>query len=588
MRTFAQGPKTTQQTSVKSTTLGRAHFGQSRVVTSILHLQRTIGNQAVQRMLQTDAKELEAELAGTATRRVGNDFSGIPIHASAAKAIQTKLAINKPGDSYEQEADRVSEQIMRMPEPRVQRKCACGDTPGPAVECEECRKKPLSLQRKSLEAAGPVAGGFAPPIVHDVLRSPAQSLDPQTRAFMEPHFGHDFSRVRIHADPGASEAANAVQAEAFTFGSNIVFGSGKFAPSTPAGRKLLAHELTHVVQQGAAPAAGDLGTSRVSEPGRLQRQPKGGKDSPKTEACPPMGPGEREEAAKAQLRLVERIPQQEWLIYGFPIGGSEISGAEAGGFISDIVKSLMQGQYVYVTGQDPLEVLGFSDCFAGPQVDNHVLRQIRAANFCAGVKDRYASTPKTYPALIRSCEPAPADQYVGSNATRAERAQNRSILIRRVAAKVQFQEENQGFPYNPKFGPSEAHCAAYSTAQARDILGPVYPNNAHCSCLVTPDEPHNNCVRHCLQDKMWTLLANASRGRKPNDPPMDINIACPLIWKHHRDCYHDCGCASEFIDYLAFDAVCNIALPCAADSAAINLLNRCMPATKNDKYLPVR
>src|SRR5882672_1218973 len=192
MRTFAQGPKTTQQTSVKSKTLGWAHFGQSRVVTSILHLQRTIGNQAVQRMLQTDAKELEAELAGTATRRFG------------------------PGDSYEQEAARVSEQIMRMPEPRVQRKCACGDTPGPAVECEECRKKPLSLQRKSLEAAGPVAGGFAPPIVHDVLRSPAQSLDPQTRAFMEPHFGHDFSRVRIHADPGASEAANAVQAEAFT------------------------------------------------------------------------------------------------------------------------------------------------------------------------------------------------------------------------------------------------------------------------------------------------------------------------------------------------------------------------------------
>ena len=174
-------------------------------------------------------------------------------------------------------------------------------------------------------------------------------------------------------------------------GADIVFGSGKFVPSTPAGRKLLAHELTHVVQQGAAPAAathspaeaagegataaGDLRTSRVSEPGRLQRKPKRGKDSPKTGACPPMERGEREEAAKAQLRLVERIPQQEWLIYGFPIGGSEISGAEAGGFISDIVRSLMQGHFVYMTGQDPLEVLGFSDCFAGPQVDNHVLRQ---------------------------------------------------------------------------------------------------------------------------------------------------------------------------------------------------------------------
>src|SRR5207247_423270 len=106
--------------------------------------------------------------------------------------------------------------------------------------------------RMSLNVAGSVAGGFAPPIVHDVLGSPAPSLDPQTRAFMEPHFRHDLSRVRIHADSGASHAADAVQAQAFTLGSDIVFGSGKFSPSTPAGRKLLAHELTHVVQQGAA------------------------------------------------------------------------------------------------------------------------------------------------------------------------------------------------------------------------------------------------------------------------------------------------------------------------------------------------
>lgn len=580
-------------------------------------LQRSIGNQAMLRLMAQQASETRNEpgaqvkdsgAARTAAQTAAPswDFSKIPVfspgreqpsqmppHFPAPRLpIQAKLKVGAVNDPLEHEADRVADQVMRMPAleaavtsapPQVSRKCDA---------CEEEEK----LQKKP---AGPqAAAGEAPAIVHDVLRSPGQPLS--TRGYFEPRFGHDFSRVRIHADPGASHAADAVQAQAFTFGSDIVFGSGKFAPSTPAGRKLLAHELTHVVQQGAAPAAathspaeaagegateaGDLRTSRVSEPRRLQRKPKGGKDSPKTEACPPMEGGEREEAAKAQLRLDERIPQQEWLIYGFPIGGSETSGAEAGGFISDIVRSLMQGHMIYVTGQDPLEVLGFSDCFAGPQVDNHVLRQLRAAKFCAGVKDHYASAPKSYADLIRSCEPAPADQYVGSNATRADRAQNRGILIRRVAAKVQFQD---GFPYNPKFGPSEAHCAAYSTDLARDILGRVYTTNAHCSCLVTPDEPHNNCVRDCLQDKMWTLLANANRGRKPNDPPMDINIACPIIWKHHRDCYHDCGCAREFIDYLWFDVVCNIALPCAVDSAAINLLNRCMLATKNDKYLPV-
>jgi hypothetical protein len=445
-----------------------------------------------------------------------------------------------------------------------------------------------------------VADDVAPPIVHDVLRSPARSLDPETRAFMEPHFGHDFSRVRIHADQGASAATDAVQAQAFTVGSDIVFGSGKFAPSTPAGRKLLAHELTHVVQQRGAPAvatrsaqaaregateSNDLPASSVSESGHLQRQPKGGKSAPQTEACPPMERNEREDAAKAGLQMVERIPQTEWLIYGFPIGDSDISEVEAGGFISTIVRSLQQGHAVYMTGQDPLEVRGFSDCFAGPQVDNYAIRELRAANFCAGAREKYASSPKSAANLIRFCGPAPMDQYVGSNATKADRAQNRSVLVRRAPkTPVVFEEGNETFPYNPKYGPSAAHCAAYWTPQARDILGRVYTENGHCSCMVTPDEPHNNCVRDCLQQKLWNLLTNQLRGRKPGDPPMDINQSCVLIWKHHRECYHDCGCASEFIDYLMFDAVCNIALPCTIDSAAINLLNRCMPATKNDKY----
>lgn len=550
---------------------------------ALLRLQRTIGNQAMQSILPTNAEER------------------IQLPSPAPIKMQAKLAVSRPGDGYEQEADHISEQVMRMPEPKVQRACACGGG------CSGCQTGQPSQEHQRLQTkhvgSGDLGQAAAPPIVHEVLRSPGHPLDMATRAFMEPRFGQDFSRVRIHADLRASHAADAAQAQAFTFGGDIVFGSGKFAPSTPGGQKLLAHELTHVVQQGAANAAtqspaeaagegateaGNLLTSRVSEPGRLQRKPRDGKDSQKTESCPPMETGESEEAAKVQLSLVERIPQQEWLIYGFPIGASEISGAEAGRFISNIVRSLMQGHFVYMTGQDSLEVLGFSDCFAGPKVDNHAIRQLRAAKFCAGVKDYYTDAPKTYPNLIPSCGPAPMGQYVGSNATPADRAQNRSILIRRIPAeKVQFQEGNERFPYDPKYGPSATNCAAYKSNIARDILGRVYTNNAHCSCMVTPDEPHNNCVRACLQDKMWTLLAHASRGRKPGDPPIDLDSACLIIWNHHRDCYSDCGCASPFINFLAFYAVCNIALPCAVDSAAINLSNRCMPATKNDKYLPV-
>ena len=88
-----------------------------------------------------------------------------------------------------------------------------------------------------------------PSIVHEVVRSPGQPLDDATRSFMEPHFGHDFSRVRVHTDSKATESARAVNALAYTVGHDVVFGCGQYAPRLPAGEQLLAHELTHVVQQ---------------------------------------------------------------------------------------------------------------------------------------------------------------------------------------------------------------------------------------------------------------------------------------------------------------------------------------------------
>lgn len=89
----------------------------------------------------------------------------------------------------------------------------------------------------------------APGIVHDVLRSPGQPLEASTRTLMESRFGHDFSRVRVHADTQAAESARAVNAQAYTVGSQIVFGAGQYAPVMSEGRQLLAHELAHVVQQ---------------------------------------------------------------------------------------------------------------------------------------------------------------------------------------------------------------------------------------------------------------------------------------------------------------------------------------------------
>jgi hypothetical protein len=130
----------------------------------------------------------------------------------------------------------------------LQRKCACGGTPGPSGECDACRKK--RLQRKGDGArAGTQNASTIPPIVHEVLRSPGQPLDAETRAFMELRFGHDFGNVRVHNDAKAAESAQVVDALAYTVGDDAVFGAHQYAPQTNEGQRLLAHELTHVLQQ---------------------------------------------------------------------------------------------------------------------------------------------------------------------------------------------------------------------------------------------------------------------------------------------------------------------------------------------------
>ena len=139
----------------------------------------------------------------------------------------------------------------------LQRKCACGGSAGMAGACEECSSKRLSLQRSTRNSERETQNsGTVPSIVNEVLRSPGQPLDAETRAFMEPRFGHDFSQVHVHTDSKAAESAQAINALAYTVGRDVAFGAGQFAPHLAAGQKLLAHELTHTIQQ-----SGDLRSS---------------------------------------------------------------------------------------------------------------------------------------------------------------------------------------------------------------------------------------------------------------------------------------------------------------------------------------
>lgn len=130
----------------------------------------------------------------------------------------------------------------------LQRKYSCGQHTEGGV-CATCKGTKLRLQRSHTATNVPIIS--PPPIVNDVLHSPGRPLDTTARTLMESRFGHDFSKVRIHTDTKAHNSARAIQARAYTVGREVVFGSGEYSPHTSQGKLLLAHELTHVLQQGA-------------------------------------------------------------------------------------------------------------------------------------------------------------------------------------------------------------------------------------------------------------------------------------------------------------------------------------------------
>ena len=182
--------------------------------------------------------------------------------------LQPKLVVGPSGDRYEQEADRVADQILRdgpasrpavepLPPARpalAQRDCAgCDDD-------EAVQRKPLTAD----PAPQPETAAPEPTIT----RGAGRPLPTATRADFERRFGHDFGDVRLHTDGQAAASTRAVRAHAYTVGHDIAFAAGQYAPETAEGRRLLAHELTHVVQQ----AGGDH--RRTSGPQHLHRFPR--------------------------------------------------------------------------------------------------------------------------------------------------------------------------------------------------------------------------------------------------------------------------------------------------------------------------
>jgi hypothetical protein len=162
----------------------------------------------------------------------GNDF------------VQTKLNVGSPNDRYEVEADAVADQVMRMPEPAVvQRKCSLCE------EKEKLQRKPEFpfIQKKESQGGVPVSDQIGQNIA--AAKGNGDPLPVGTRSFMESRFGNDFSNVRIHAGENAVQMSRELHAQAFTVGSDVFFNQNKFSPESDSGKRLLAHELTHTVQQ---------------------------------------------------------------------------------------------------------------------------------------------------------------------------------------------------------------------------------------------------------------------------------------------------------------------------------------------------
>ncbi len=223
----------------------------------------------------------------------GHNLSKIAISYHSA-SIQTKLTIGKPGDKYEQEADKVSDQVMNMPQPVQRQENGDGEVRmKPEIQRQETKEeeeepvatKPLAnaitplvqrqetpeeeeaqmkpeIQREEMEEkkeedeGGVQAKSDSSNTNTEGLeqqlgnsKGGGSSLSDDVRSFMEPRFGTDFSDVRVHTDSGSVQMNQDIQAQAFTHGQDIYFNSGKYSPDTNEGKSLLAHELTHVVQQ---------------------------------------------------------------------------------------------------------------------------------------------------------------------------------------------------------------------------------------------------------------------------------------------------------------------------------------------------
>jgi hypothetical protein len=246
-----------------------AHRTDETAVDLRLFLQQSIGSEALPGHFAQPINFSKIPLypPARATRAQSNASPPAPLLPSV---LQPKLTVGEVNDPLEHEADRVAEQVMCMPEsefsnanasPQLRCKCSASGEGESRWESQAKRAEPAFIGSARSPAIQPFSGrtiGEREPVpgsVARVLAAPGKPLEQGLRARMEARFAQNFSRVRVHSDLDSGQSALEIGANAYTVGHHIVFGANRFLPETAQGRRLLAHELTHVVQQTATDGA---------------------------------------------------------------------------------------------------------------------------------------------------------------------------------------------------------------------------------------------------------------------------------------------------------------------------------------------
>jgi len=299
---------------------------------SSIYLRQSSDNQAAQPASHVQAPEHAAGWSWTAPTYLSYDFGRIPVYPPAAQAEQTMVAISAPSDRYEQQADRLADQVM---------------LDNRFTDSSDLEATSHAKDRVSASA--------------DYSSRGENALEPDERRFFEPRFHHNFADVKIYSDREANQSALALHARAYTIGNTISFAAGEYRPGTAEGRHLLAHELSHVIQQRS-----------VATPGTplIQRQPT---DKPKETPAPQPAKSKTLQESKVDTadpvagqttQIIDAVLQRNQRLAPY-IGDKLKKGfgvAAKGKFKQDVTDGTFSDAHKAAFGSEPESyVMGFYD-----------------------------------------------------------------------------------------------------------------------------------------------------------------------------------------------------------------------------------